>query len=226
MKIKTLYDLTQDLTDKNNGRYFTDEEWNRAYRLSELELLDECLGATNKRLDGRTNVAYGKSQNTDFRLEPFRKDVTLPIVDGEITLPTDCAKVTGTYTSKRRPKALRRIDEDRLGEIYDNPLREPNDEDIYYIEGKGTLLVYGNINSAHLTYIKVPKEGVYKTKEVTITAGTRTVTREVFDEDNSVDIEWHERELLDLATRILAKLAIPMKDAFLAQSVQVNKTNE
>ena len=64
-KVKTLYDLVLDLTDKNAGRYFTEDEFNRALRMSELELFDECIGATNKKLDNRNNVAYGKSQDTD-----------------------------------------------------------------------------------------------------------------------------------------------------------------
>lgn len=226
MKIKYLYDLVNDLTDKNNGRYITADEFNRAYRASELELFDECIGATNKKLDNRTQVAYGKSQNTDTRLEPFRMSITKNIVDGETTLPTDCAKITGIYTSKRRPIAIKRIDEDRLGMIIESPFREPDETEIYYMEGKGNLLIYGIINSVYITYLKTPKQGKYVTKKVSIVAGSRTVEREVFDETNSVDIEWGERELLDLANRILAKLAIPMRDGFLSQSIQNNKNNE
>lgn len=225
-KVKTLYDLVLDLTDKNAGRYFTEDEFNRALRTSELEYFDECIGATNKKLDNRTNVAYGKSQDTDARLEPFRKNVTRNVVDGELTLPNDCGKITGVYTSRRTPKAIKRIDEDRLGVIFDNPLRSPNEDEIYYLEEKKSLLIFGILESAYITYLKIPTAGKYASKEVTVTSGTRTVKRREYDDANSVDVEWNERELLDLANRILAKLAIPMKDAFLTQSIQVNKTNE
>ena len=102
----------------------------------------------------------------------------------------------------------------------------PNEDEIYYLEEKKSLLIYGILESAYITYLKVPTAGKYVSKEVTVTSGSRTVKRREYDDTNSVDIEWNERELLDLANRILAKLAIPMKDSFLAQSVQVNKTNE
>src|SRR5690606_39369954 len=110
--IKLIYETVTDLLDKNNGKFITVEEFNRYVKLGSLELFDECIGATNKNIDGRTLVAYGRNQNTDKRLEPFRRGVSLSVVGGEVTLPSDCAKISAVVTSKNRPKALIRIDED------------------------------------------------------------------------------------------------------------------
>ena len=224
--VETLYNIVIDAIDKNNGRFITEDEFNRLAHVAQLELFDDCIGATNKKLNNQTLVAYGKSQNTDKRLEPFRANATKAVVEGEVELPSDCEKLTAVLTSKRSMKALIRIDEDRIGMLYDNPLREPNEDEIYYLEDNYSLQVFGIIGSVYLAYLRTPRKPLYKTKEVDITAGTRTVKRKVFDEVNSVHLEWNEREAMDIANRILAKLSIPTRDSFLAQNVQLAKNNE
>lgn len=223
--IKLIYDTVTDLLDKNNGKFITADEFNRYVKLASLELFDECIGATNKNIDGRTLVAYGRNQNTDKRLEPFRRGSTETVVDGEVSLPSDCAKITAVVTSKARPKALIRIDEDRLGMLFDNPLREPNEDDIYYLEERGTLQVFGIIDSVYIQYLKTPTDPLYAEVDTTITAGNRTVTRKVFDPSSSVDLEWNEREAMDIVRRVLVKIGIPIKDGFLEQIMATTKND-
>lgn len=225
--IKRIKDTIDDLLNKNNSRISTGEEITRLLNISQLELFDECIGATNKLLDNRTLVAYGRSQNTDRRLEPFRDDSVLDVVDGEVSLPQDCEKITGVFTSKSRPKALIRIDEDRLGMIFDNPLRSPNEDDIYYMEqGNNSLMVIGLIDKVYITYLRKPTPCLYTESPVEITVGNRTVTRMSFDRNSSVDLEWNERETMDIINRVLDKLSIPTRDTYLSQKVQINKSNE
>lgn len=226
ISIKTVNDLVLDILDKNNGKYLTGEEVTRLVNISSQELFDELVGITNKKLDGRTNVVYGKSQNTDRRLNPFRTTVTIPVVSGEALLPSDCGKITSVLISRDMPVALKRIDEDRLGMIYGNPLREPNDEEMYYLEDTEGLQILGALDSVHVKYLKRPSPALYAEKDETITAGSRTVVRKVYDEDNSVDLEWGEGETLDIVNRVLAKVSIPLRDQFLSQQVQVAKINE
>ena len=223
--IKLIYDTVTDLLDKNNGKFITADEFNRYVKLASLELFDECIGATNKNIDGRTLVAYGRNQNTDKRLEPFRRGVSLPVVGGEVTLPEDCAKILAVVTSKSRPKALIRIDDDRLGMLFDNPLREPNEDDIYYLEERGTLQIFGIIDRVYLQYLKTPTAPEYKEVNTVITAGSRTVTRKVYDPVNSVDLEWNEREAMDIVRRVLVKIGIPIKDSFLEQMMTATKND-
>lgn len=224
--VKVIYDLINDLLDKNNSRFITAEEATRLINISSLELFDDCIGATNKNLDRRTNVAYGRSQNTDFRLEPFRTNSNIPVVDGEASIPLNCGKITAVLMSKELPIALKRVDEDRVGMLYGNPLREPNEDDIYYIEDKGSIQILGAVDSVYLKYLKTPTEAVYAEKDEVFTVGERTVIRKVFDVDNSVDLEWHDREVMDIVTRVLSKLSVPVRDGFLSQQMQLNKVNE
>lgn len=224
--IKFVYDLVNDLADKNNSRYIEEEEFNRYAQTSSDELFDELIGATNRRANRQTNVVIGVSQDLDRRLEPFRKGQTITIVDGEGTVPQDCGKILNVVTSKKQPKAIKRIDDDRLGMIIGNPLREPDADDIYYREGFKTFEIFGAIDTVYLNYLKTPTVPKYVTKPETITAGDRTVTRRVYDSDNSVNFEWDNREAYDLAIRILQKAGIPMKDAFIEQMVNNIKQGE
>lgn len=226
ISIKTVYDLVLDILDKNNGKFVTAEEITRLINVSSQELFDELVGITNKKLDGRTNVVYGKSQNTDRRLDPFKTNLNLPVVDGEATLPQNCGKITSILVSKSMPIALRRVDEDRVGMLYGNPLREPNEDDIYYIEEQGGITILGALDSIYVKYLKRPASALYAEKDQTIVAGSRTVVRKVYDEDNSVDLEWNESETMDIVNRVLAKLSIPIRDQFLSQQIQVSKINE
>lgn len=226
IKINDLVDLVNDLSSKNNGKWFDAKEITRYAHTSQLELFDELVGNTNKRLDNKTNVSYGKSQQTDNRLEPFVKKLTLSVVDGEATLPEDCEKVNAILVSKTNLKALKRVDEDRIGMIMDNPLREPDEDDIYYMQQGRSIQVFGLVDSIYVLYLKTPRKPVYATKEIDVTSGSRTVKRQVYDSVNSVDLEWKENEMIDLATRILAKTGLSMRDGFVEQIVQVNKTNE
>src|SRR5699024_2836021 len=190
ISIKTVNDLVLDILDKNNGKYLTGEEVTRLVNISSQELFDELVGITNKKLDGRTNVVYGKSQNTDRRLNPFRTNVTIPVVSVEALLPSDCGKITSVIISRDMPVALKRIEEDRLGMIYGNTLREHNDEEMYYLEDTEVLQILGALDSVNVKYLKRPSPALYEKKDETITAGSRTVVRKVYDEDNSVDLEW------------------------------------
>lgn len=226
ISIKSVYDNVNDLLSKNNSMFVTAEEFNRYVRMSSLELFDECIGSTNRRLDNRTIVNYGRSQTTDKRLEPFRTGQQVSVVSGEASLPSDCENILSITRSKTNPRKIERIDEDRVGYLYDNVFRYPDDDDIYYMEGNGNIQIFGAIGSVYINYLKTPVTPVYAERDITITVGTRTVTRREYDPDNSVDLEWNEREELDIVNRVLAKIGIPLKDQFVEQMVNVNKTNE
>jgi len=226
VSIKYVYDLVNDLADQNNGRQITAEEFTRYAQLTNLEVYDEYIGARNKKIDNRTLVNFGRSQDTDRRLDIFKEGATVPIVDGDGTLPVNCGKILNVLQSKKIPKAITRIDDDRLGMLYGNPLREPDADDIYYRDGNKSIEIFGAISSVYVNYLRLPVDPVYKEKDVEITVGDRTVIRKEFDEVGSVNFEWDNREAYDLVVRILQKAGIPMKDNFIEQMVNNIKTEE
>lgn len=227
VSIKYVHDMVNDLLSKNNGKYITKDELNRHAHASSLELFDELVGVTNRRLNQQTLVNYGRTQKTDERLKPFKKtSPVITVVDGEFTMPSDVAVILSVLTTDNR--AIKPIDEDRIGTIGDNPFRSPDEEDVYYLEGgeNEPTQLFGLADKVKVTYLRKPIKPKYETKETTITVGDRTVTREIYDEANSVDFDWDERQTLDLVTRILAKVGVSLKDGFVEQMVQVNKNNE
>ena len=226
VNIKYVYDLVNDLADKNNGRYIDGEEFTRYAQTSNNELFDELIGATNLRANRQSRVVIGVSQDLDSRLKPFRDSATVSVVEGEASVPENCRKILNVLTSKRNPKALIRLDDDRVGMIFGNPLREPDEDDIYYVDGYKNLEVFGNIDSIYINYLRSPISPVYAEKEEVITSGSREVTRKVYDPDNSVDFEWDEPQTLDLVVRILQKAGIPMKDNFIEQMSGVLRNQE
>lgn len=224
--IVELYNTVNDQLSKNNGRYLNAEEFTRYVNLASTDYFNEVLGRTNKRVNRQSMVGYGHNQQTDKRLEPFRTGQSVNIIDGEGELPSDLDHITTVTTSRTSAKPIKRISEDRLGSLFDNPLRKPNEDESYYLEGNQSIELFGTLDEVYVRYIKKPVKGLLAEKEVTLTAGNRTVTRMEPDPDNSVDLDWDEREMGSIVTRILSLVSKPTKDGFLAQSTQLDKANE
>ena len=221
-----LYNSVNEQLSKNNGRFIEVDEFNRVVNAVQGEYFKELIGATNKRVDGRTRVGYGNNQDADFRLDPFRDKKEIPVVDSEASIGSDVHKIT-SISNKRNRKALVRIDEDRIGRIFDNPLRSPNDDDVYYMEvGGGNLEVFGLVDTLVVRFLKVPKKAYLSMKTVTITAGSRTVTREEPDPDNSVNLEWADTEYKTILNRVLNMFSVPNKDMYITNKTERDKTNE
>lgn len=221
-----LYNSVNEQLSKNNGRFIEVEEFNRVVNAVQGEYFKELVGATSKRVDGRTRVGYGNNQDADFRLDPFRDKKEIPVVDSEAIIGEDVHKVT-SIINKRNNKALVRIDEDRLGRLFENPLRSPNEDDVYYLEtGGGNLEVFGLVDTLVIRFLKVPKKAYLSTKTVTITAGSRTVTRNEPDPDTSVNLEWADTEYKTILNRLLNMFSTPNKDLFITQKTERDKGNE
>lgn len=224
--IVELYNTVNDQLSKNNGRYLNAEEFTRYANLASVNYFNEVLGRTNKRVNRQSLVGYGHNQQTDKRLEPFRTGGTVNIINGEGDLPENLDHITTVTLSRTSSKPVKRISEDRLGSLYDNPLRKPTEEENYYLEGNQSIEIFGMLDSVYVRYIRKPIKGLLAEKEVTLTAGNRTVTRQEPDPDNSINLDWDEREKGNIVTRILSLVSKPTKDNFLAQSTQLDKANE
>lgn len=212
---------------KNNGRYLEPSEMEEYINIASYELYDELLGATNKRINKQSLVGYGHNQQTDKRLAVFKREYEGELVDGVIKVPEEIGHITLASRSKKDLRPLKYITEDRLGSIYDNPLREPNEEDVYYTEGIGnTIEVFGAVDTCYIKYLKKPDRAKIALKEIEVVTPSRTVIRKEIDEENSVDLEWDERQFKDLLTRVVALIANPMKDSFLVQTTNKDMANE
>lgn len=225
INIIELYNSVNEQLSKNNGRFIEVEEFNRIVNAVQGEYFKELVGATNKRVDGRTRVGYGNNQDADHRLDPFRDKKEVDVIDSEVSIGDDVHKIT-SISNKRNNRALVRIDEDRLGRLFDNPLRSPNEEDVYYLEtGGGNLEVFGLVDTLVVRFLKVPKNAYLSLKTVTITAGSRTVERTEPDPDNSVNLEWSNTEYKTILNRVLNMFSTPNRDVFVTQKTERDKVS-
>lgn len=226
--IVKLYNTVNEQMSQNNGRYIEmGDEFDRVVNIVQDNYFRELIGRTNAKVDGRTKVSYGNNQDTDARLNPFREKQELTVVGGLATIQNrDIEKITSIINKSTR-RALKRLDEDREGSIFGNPLREPNEDDVYYLEaGKDTLEVFGIVDKIIVRYLRLPVRAKLATKQETITAGSRTVTRTVPDPDNSVNLEWGETEYKNILTRLVDMFSTPNKDVFLTQKMERSKVSE
>lgn len=227
--IVKLYHTVNDQMSQNNGRYIEmDGEFDRIVNIVQDNYFRELIGKTNAKVDGRTRVSYGTNQEADSRLNPFKVKIEVSVNDGEAIIPSNSKieKIT-SITNKYTRRALKRLDEDREGSIFGNPLREPNEDDIYYLEaGNNTLEVFGITDKIIIRYLRLPERAKLATKQETITAGSRTVTRTVPDPSNSVNLEWGETEYKTILNRVIDMFSTPNKDVFLTQKMERSKVSE
>lgn len=226
INIIELYNALNEQLSKDNFRGITGEEFTRSVNIIQDAYFRELIGRTNSKVDGRTRVSYGNNQDTDARLDAFRERRDIDVIDGIANLPSDAEKVSSMVNKSTRT-ALKRLDEDRIGSIFGNPLREPNEDDIYYLEGgKGVIEVFGIVDKITVRYLRLPKRAKLVMRPETITAGSRTVTRYVPDSGESINLEWGETEKKNILNRLIDMFSTPNRDVFLTQKTERSKVNE
>lgn len=213
ISVKDNYDLVNDLASKNNGVFISPEEYNRYATLASNELFDELRGAKNRNVS-----TYGRSRTLDSRLNPFRKTVDDSFINYEVDKEEDYVQALAMYDSNYLP--IKPIDEDRLARLHQNPLAQPDEEELYYIErvDKFELLATQGDISFTLEYLKKPVSPDYKYTIVN--------NRPVFNPTGSVNFEWDKNMEMELTTRILSYLGISMKDGFITQVTNNSKAQE
>lgn len=208
------YKLVCDLLSKNNGVSLSPEEYERYGYTASLEMFDDFCG-----IKTTPRIAYGRNRLTDLRLKPFRRRVELSFSNELLTIPPDARNITAIYT-KIGNIPVKPIDEDRMANIMLNPLANPNDSDIYYLEETDKLRLLGNDSlDVIVHYLERPKPIKYA-----YTLGTGG--RAVYDDDESEHYAWDISETEELTNRILAKIGLSMRDVLQIQSSQNNKNQE
>lgn len=191
------YILVQDLLSKNNGVFISPGEYNRYASIASKALFDSYIGA-----DTATKVNYGRNRTLDFRLAPFRETETLPVVSGVVAFPEDLAKINKVHTVDYKP--IRPIDEDRLAVAHQDPYTEPGDDEIFYEETSDSIILFpADIEEVIFTYLKKPVEPVYA-----FTVGSNG--RPVYDDANSVHMEWDKSQEMEITMRILQLCGVSM----------------
>lgn len=220
------YNSVNEQMSTNNSRFIGKEEFERTVNIVQEKYFKDLVGGTSARVDGRTRVGYGNNQDSDNRLKPFRDSKVIQVLQGVVSLDSNIYKLT-SVSNVVNNKPLKRLDEDRLGSIHGNVLREPNEDDIYYTEvGGDELEIFGLVDRVRVRYLKQPRDIKIGMKKIEITVGERTVIREEPDPDTTVNLEWRKSEYSDLLNRVVNMLSTPIKDVFLDQKTERNKLSE
>lgn len=217
MEVSTvqLYKDLLTILNKNNSEYISPEEFIRYLILSSDDMYNEYLG----RRTARRSV-YGHNNITDARLNPFR--VSTPVImynpnDPKISVPEDCKHIRSVtddfgdsviYQDDNRFNMLRRDSTVNL------------DQEAYYKEEGSYLEVLTRkpISEVTIQYLKTPR-----TPTLVYTEEDREL---VFDEVNSVNLEWDSDQTYNLLNRLMILAGLTIKDTTTMQIGRINKSEE
>lgn len=212
ISVKENYELINDLLSKNNGVFISLQEYGRYATLASNDLFDTLRGNKNQ-----NRAVYGKNRTLDSRLNPFRVSEDITFTASTAAKPEDLEQILAIYDSTFIP--VKPIDEDRLAQLMQHPLRKPNEEDKYYIERVDSLKLLGATTlTGTIEYLKRPQEIVY--------GYTIVGRRPVHDEATSVNFEWDKNMETEIINRILGYMGLSMKDSFTTQVSNNNKSQE
>ncbi len=198
-KIKEIHDQINLLTTKGRTGYHTSSEIDIAVYMASKELYNEYYKEFEK-----TNALHDS-------LSPFTTNPTvITLTNGQYTLPTDFVHDLGEITAGANDVMVDVIDRAAIARRRSNTLTPPSAEYPVCVYYDGYIQFYPTtITNVKFAYLKKPVQPVYA---YTISNG-----RDVYDDTNSVDVEWIETDLAKVTTRAMSVLGINLEDLKLVQ---------
>lgn len=208
--IKDLHDLIDKFAGKNEASIQSPTEKDLAIYYSSLDLQEELYAQYP------VNIKYNRY------LDPFKKQDTLSVQAGNVTLPEDFFRERSFLTNDQRPIEL--LDDHQWNFAINDPVAQPSVS--YPI---GTI---ENVNDSS-SLILLPSTGI---TEVTIKyfrkpvkqkfAFTLDGSRYVYDDENSIDIEFGEELFPKLVPKVLSQFGIEIRDEMLVRYFEGQKAQE
>jgi hypothetical protein len=195
--IKKIHDLIDILTKKGKTGYHPRVD------------IDTAVYSASKDLFDKEYILFQANQKITDSLLPFISDPTALTLDvlGKSPKPDDYLHLTG-LTSGSTMVEVQQIDQAFIGKKLNDPLCPPTLDYPIVVLYKSYFQFYPiNQTNVKITYLKPPIEPVYA---YTIVDG-----REVYDDTNSVDVEWNETDHNKLAMGALKILGVNLDDQFL-----------
>lgn len=173
--------------------------------------------------------AYEVTQKMKDDLRSCKVLVTLPVISGEMMLPTDYIHITDlTYrkvvnstcgnapTTKKRQVEL--IDDDKFSVRCSDTIKKPSiDFPVANMLSDRIRIEPTIITSVEFSYLGMPAKPEWK-----YTFDSNNI--EKYDPTNSVNFSWNEILFTDLAKIILGYIGINLRDAELQASIENYKT--
>lgn len=215
MTIKNVYDITNFLINKHQGGFLNYIEFNNAFRLAELEHMDYLTGEFRQLQYGRPipRIGIGMNKKITESLSPFRKTLSLNTGQyGEIGKPNNVAVVDAmNKTSDGTP--IIPVQPEHLGNRLKSVVVSLDNHPVYVEHDTYWKIYPENIGSIVATIIEYPPFSKYA---VTVD-GTG---RESYDNANSVDPIWKNRDVIEIIGRMLKSIGLHLKDGEAMQYAQ------
>lgn len=195
--IKDIHDLIDLLTKKGKTGYHSREE------------IDDAVYAASKDLFDKEYVLFQVNQKISDSLAVFLSDPTVMSLDalGKSPKPEDYLHVTSLVSGSNGVE-VKQIDQAFVGNKRNDPLCHPTSEYPIFVIYKSYFQFYPvNITGVLITYLKPPIKPLYA---FDIVDG-----REIYNDANSIDVEWNVTDQNKLSMGALKLLGVNLDDEFL-----------
>lgn len=208
-KIKDIHDLVDLLTKKGRTGYYSRDEIDLAIYTASKDLFDAYYRV------------YEMNRRISDSMSVFLSDPTTATLNGsgQWTYPVDFIHEVN-ITAGTSGKVVMEVDQSQAALKINNPLVPPTADYPVFVAYATYLQFYPTtLTGVKVTYLKPPVRPVYA---VTISSG-----REVYDDANSVDVEWNLTDISKVTMRTLSALGVSLEDMNLTQwSEMKEKDNE
>lgn len=208
-KIKEIHDQINLLTTKGRTGYHTAIE------------IDIAVYMASKWLYDFYYKMFDENNSLHDSLRQFTSDPTVITLTGggQYVLPDDFIHEIGQITSGTNDVEIDTVDRAALAKRKTNNLVPPSSSYPICTFYRTYIQFYPvDITNVKFSYLKKPVQPVYATAIVN--------GREVYDDVNSVDVEWNEVDLTKLTTRAMSVLGINLEDMKLVEWSELKENKD
>lgn len=212
-----IFEYLRFLMNKDATYWKSNEDICIALHQAQLSLFMERVGNPAKYQVGHPipPQSYQVTKKISADLQPFVREVESVLVNGEFDLPDSFVYPTSLRKAKDG-RDIEILDDDKIAQRFSSLVKPITPEfPVAEITGSGYRVYPNTLTKYYLKYLKLP----LKPKYVTTLEGDD----EVYDDVNSVDLEWGEIAVNEIVNRALAILGLNVKDTQIQQFANYQK---
>lgn len=203
--IKDIHEFIDFLTGKGQTGYHSPEEKDNAIHVASRQMFHMKV------------LEFEKNREVTTDLIPFFSD-PIPLtldVDGKTPYPTSF-EYAASFTAGPKNRMVKETDKGMLANKINDPLCGPSQDYGICVYYKTYIQFYPtNLTNVKVSYLKPPVKPKW--------AYTIVSNRPVYDDANSIDIEWSELNHNELIMRTLETLGVNLRERELLEFAQLKK---
>lgn len=230
VNINELYKTVQFFANKEQSGFIKPSEFNLLADRAQMEMFMKKFGnpeAVAGPMQPYPKYSYQETQKITDDLRPFIKRISLSPNMGQIEYPDDYVHfsslrtvqyipIAGTSNMMPRQVEVQAVDDSELGYMIGSSIVFPEpDYPIVAFYDNYMQLYPIDVEEAVFTYLRRPVKPLW--------AFTLVNNRPVYDEANSVNIEFPDETLNELCMKILSYVGINLREPQLVQYSENNK---